>query len=82
MPKPVSSMQHNTWHSSVCSHSEEMQRLSIFGLCIPLFAINMNSNWKEEAELRNAMCYRDEKENAFSSILRPLRVCTFKKVPV
>lgn len=42
----------------------------------------MNSDRNEEAELRNATYYGDEKENMVSSILRPLRFCTFKKVPV
>lgn len=51
VPEPVSSTQHNPWYSRVCSHYEEMQRLSIFGLCILLFAIKMNSNRNEKQTL-------------------------------
>lgn len=82
MPEPINSKQHNTWYSSMCSHYKEMWRLSIFGLSILLFAIKMNSDRNEEAGLGNATHYRDEKEHMASSILRLLRFCTFRKVPV
>lgn len=76
--EPISSKQHITQCSSVCSHCEEMWRLSIFGLCIHLFSIKKNSNRNKEAEHRQATHHGDKEENAVSSMLRQLKFCPFK----
>lgn len=62
MPEPINSMQHNTWYSSVGSHYEDMQRLSIFGLRMLSFDKKISSDRNEEAELRNTT-HGDEREH-------------------